>query len=92
MITDDFVLEERDETRKVSNRLPRRPRLRVETLLGDFRFDLIPVMLGKSVVPELWVLPAERGNGRFWSVNHLNTEQIQARMDALGCRCRVLRD
>ena len=95
-ITDEFVLEERDDTRKVSHRLPARPRLRVETLAGAFRFDLIPVTMGKTVVPDLWVLPAEIAGvsrlGNVWSVEHASTEQMQERMGAHGCRCRVLRD
>ena len=92
MIQDEFVLEERDDSRLVANRLPPRPRLRIETWDGKLIYDLIPAIKFGKAVPDVWVLPAEGAFVEGWKVRHETTEVLRERMEARGLRVRVLKD
>jgi hypothetical protein len=79
-----------DEDTVVSNRLPRRPRLRIAGL-ADEPVHLLPVTneFG-DVVPHQWVLPAEQdADGNLRPVA-ASTDEIRRRMKALNCGVRVL--
>ena len=75
---------------KVSNQLPARPRLRVETLKGEKQYDLLPAFDMGRVVPNYWQLPAQRAATRTWWSPIASTSQLAERMRALGLRVRVL--
>lgn len=83
-------LEEDDEI--VSNRLPQRPRLRIDGLGKDgTSVDLIPVLNQAGyVVPDFWVLPQTRDALGQWQTNYAHTDRVRQAAEAQGMRVRIL--
>lgn len=83
------IADDNDPFRKVSHRMPARPRLRVETFDGQHLYDLLPHIEFGEVVPDQWALPSVR-TFHGWKPEIASTQVLRERMERVNRRVRIL--